>query len=591
MTSRPRLRDLARPLAMILFLAAAAALWNQPRLLADETLPAAWQSSDIGAVGAAGDASFAGGVFTVQGAGADIWGTADALHFAYRTLSGNFDIVAQVTSVENIDRWTKAGLMVRNSLDPDSAHVSLLATPSGDRGLAVQARGADGSESVQRRRWPGIAPPVWVKLMRRGNTVQAAYRLQDSVPWTEFRKITVSLEDTVLVGFAVSSHVDGTLASATFADVSVADADLPAGISSADVGAVRAAGGAAFIDGAYRVDGSGSDIWGASDEFHWAYTAATGDFAITARVTEIEPLDRWVKAGLMVRETTQPDSRHVSLFSTPFEKGLAFQRRTTTGGQTTHTAGPDDYPPVWLQLERTGDVITASYKLADANPWILIGNETLPGLPNSIYVGLAVSSHHDGALATAMFDQVDLAGGELYASADIGRVGVPGTTVVMDESVIVEGSGADIWGTADAFRYVYQPWSGDGTITVHVASLENTNAWTKAGVMFRESLAPGAKHAMAIVSPLRGIAMQYRAETGGVSANAGARAGAAPQWLRLQRAGNTFTGSTSEDGVTWQTIGTTSIAMNADILVGLPVTSHNNTTLASAAFDSVDVTP
>src|SRR5688572_21596437 len=120
MTSRPCLPDRARPLAVILLLAAAVALTNHTRLIADETLPSGWQSSDIGTVGAAGDASFAAGAFTVQGAGADIWDAADAFHFAYKTMSGNFDIVAKVTSVEDIDRWTKAGLMVRNGLEPDA---------------------------------------------------------------------------------------------------------------------------------------------------------------------------------------------------------------------------------------------------------------------------------------------------------------------------------------------------------------------------------------------------------------------------------------------------------------------------------------
>jgi hypothetical protein len=89
----------------------------------------------------------------------------------------------------------------------------------------------------------------------------------------------------------------------------------------------------------------------------------------------------------------------------------------------------------------------------------------------------------------------------------------------------------------------------------------------------------------AIVSPGRGIAMQYRGTTGGTSANAALAAGTAPEWLRLTRAGNTFTAFASEDGSSWRTLGTRTVTMGADILVGVPVTSHNNSTLATAVFN------
>jgi hypothetical protein len=118
-----------------------------------------------------------------------------------------------------------------------------------------------------------------------------------------------------------------------------------------------------------------------------------------------------------------------------------------------------------------------------------------------------------------------------------------------------------------------------------VRSIENTHAWAKAGVMFRESLAAGAKHVMVIVSPGRGMAMQYREQTGGLTANAALAAGRAPKWLRLARAGNFFTSSSSEDGVTWQPLGSVTVPMGAQVLAGLAVTSHDNSTLAQGHFD------
>ncbi|MFX0558663.1 galactose oxidase-like domain-containing protein, partial [Maribacter sp. CXY002] len=63
-------------------------------------VPAPWQSQDIGAVGAIGVSCESGGVFEVRASGADIWGSADEFHFVYRELTGNGEIIARVTALE-----------------------------------------------------------------------------------------------------------------------------------------------------------------------------------------------------------------------------------------------------------------------------------------------------------------------------------------------------------------------------------------------------------------------------------------------------------------------------------------------------------
>ena len=95
-------------------------------------------------------------------------------------------------------------------------------------------------------------------------------------------------------------------------------------------------------------------------------------------------------------------------------------------------------------------------------------------------------------------------------------------------------SGTDIWGNADQFRFVYKSLSGNGSITAQVDSLTRTDAWSKAGVMIRESLEAGSKHAMVVMTPDSSASLQYRTNTGGVSANADDRpALAAPYWVRI----------------------------------------------------------
>src|SRR4051794_12531031 len=100
-----------------------------PSAASAQALPAGWSSTDIGAVGAAGQASWSAGVFTVAGAGADIWNTADAFRFAYTTFTGDGTIVTRVASEQSVASWTKAGVMMRESLAAGSRHAAMIVSP------------------------------------------------------------------------------------------------------------------------------------------------------------------------------------------------------------------------------------------------------------------------------------------------------------------------------------------------------------------------------------------------------------------------------------------------------------------------------
>ena len=146
---------------------------------------------------------------------------------------------------------------------------------------------------------------------------------------------------------------DWTAPSGTFAII--ATPVLPAGWSARDIGGVAATGTTRFANGTWTLEGSGADIWDVADEFRFAYRTVGGNFTITARVASIENVNRWVKAGLMLREGLGESARHVSLFATPgTTKGLAFQRRLHFGGFSEHTSGPTVAPPVWLRVGRVG---------------------------------------------------------------------------------------------------------------------------------------------------------------------------------------------------------------------------------------------
>ena len=108
-------------------------------------LPAPWSSQDVGAVGTPGSASYSNGTFTVRGAGANIWGTADSFRYVYQQANGNLQMWARITSMQNTNPNAKAGVMLRESLAPNSAHVVLNIKPNG--GIEFMTRSSTGAQT------------------------------------------------------------------------------------------------------------------------------------------------------------------------------------------------------------------------------------------------------------------------------------------------------------------------------------------------------------------------------------------------------------------------------------------------------------
>lgn len=175
-----------------------------------------------------------------------------------------------------------------------------------------------------------------------------------------------------------------------------------------------------------------------------------------------------------------------------------------------------------------------------------------------------------------------------YMNGDIGNVGVAGAAGVMNGAFLVRGAGADIWGTADAFHFVFQALKGDGDIVARVLSIQNTNAMAKAGVMIRAGFGANAANALLNLTP-GGFQFLARTSTGGsteVVSSGGAGAGT---WLRLNRSGNTVTAYLSGDGATWAPIGSVEVSLGTNIVIGLAVCSVDTKHSTSALFDRVAV--
>ncbi|CAM3172696.1 glycoside hydrolase family 5 protein [Rariglobus hedericola] len=183
-----------------------------------------WTNQDIGTVITAGNASYAGGTFTVQGAGWDIWNTADSFHFVHQPVSGDCTITARIVSRSATPANSVTGVMIRESLAADSKHALMSLTTNGwvDLGYRLTTAGGSGhSGGVS-----GITLPYWVRLVRSGNTFKG-YRAADvggaPASWVQHgatQTITMTAP-TIYIGLPVCGKSGGTLSTATIDNVTV----------------------------------------------------------------------------------------------------------------------------------------------------------------------------------------------------------------------------------------------------------------------------------------------------------------------------------------------------------------------------------
>ncbi|HWH69109.1 MAG TPA: lamin tail domain-containing protein, partial [Candidatus Sulfotelmatobacter sp.] len=135
--------------------------------------------------------------------------------------------------------------------------------------------------------------------------------------------------------------------------------------------------------------------------------------------------------------------------------------------------------------------------------------------------------------------------------------------------------------------------TGDFDICVRLAGLDWSDLWAEAGLMARETLDPGSRFAAALATPgLNGTSFQVRDPAYSPAHSMGTFPANYPNtWLRLQRAGNIFSGYASYDGQIWTPLGSNSIAMPSQIHVGLAVSSHATNQATFAQFrDIAEVT-
>jgi hypothetical protein len=180
----------------------------------------------------------------------------------------------------------------------------------------------------------------------------------------------------------------------------------------------RVEGTASFSCDRFTILGTGADIWGVEDAFHYVYQAvSSGRVEISARLVSVDDTDEWAKAGVMIRETIAANAAHAMVVLTPTTKnGAAFQYRPIKGGTTVHVpfATPVQ-PPFWVRVVRAlaGDVFEFSgFVSADGVAWQQMGNAVEVAMAPNALAGMAVTAHVDPHplqdLCTAVIDRVTI---------------------------------------------------------------------------------------------------------------------------------------------------------------------------------------
>jgi len=206
------LRHVTRSISLVLMIVTAAT--------AQADLPPGWSNLDIGSPTTAGSTEYDETTlaWTIQADGTGIMGTADQFHYAYKSLSGDGELIARVARIEPaVDDWAAAGIMMRLALIPNSPYVfmGVTANASEDHGVTFMGRTALNG-AVEHASTGDMTAPYWVRLKRTGDTF-TGYSSPDGITWTERgSEEAAGIPNQLYIGFAVTSNVGGKRVTAVF---------------------------------------------------------------------------------------------------------------------------------------------------------------------------------------------------------------------------------------------------------------------------------------------------------------------------------------------------------------------------------------
>lgn len=560
-------------------------------VVAQEVPPPTWNQAAIGPVGAGGAAVDTNGVYAVSSSGEDIWEKSDSFHYVYRSLDGDGQIVARVLGIQGTNDYVKAGVMLRESLDPGAANAMMLL--AANAGTFFQSRASAGGLTHQALRGTNAATPCWVKLVRQGDWI-GGYASADGAHWSLAGwEVLHGLPQQVSVGLAVTSHNrDGTLSTAWFDSFSLGqvnpDEVLHPFVGNGDglqasyfnnrhlYGQPKLSRVDSQVDfdfwdlthqkaaGAAEVQNRAAQLLGRrkTEEFavRWSgelQAQFTEPYTLVVRADDGVRI--WLDEKLLIEDMRcTPETNSVTINLVAGQKYLlrieyfqnlgysSIQLQWTSPSTPLRvipqsqlysqpTADANGLPLRWEQhyFGRTGvnpGSIANGNGLTVAQEWQRHGDPT-----NALEWGVPIQWKHG---------DIDWLGGSRGdAHYDNGRF-------------TIRSHGWDIWQTRDSFHYLYRPLGTNGEMIAQVTALDSTNQFAKAGLMIRENLDGDARNAMILVTPGAAPRFQWRTQAGlDEEESYGDPNLVAPCWLKIARDGDVIGGYTSRDGAHWALVG------------------------------------
>jgi hypothetical protein len=181
-------------------------------------LPLPWVTGDIGTGMLAGSATYNAGTFTQAGSGT-VASTTDKLRYTYQTLTGDGEIRAKISVLQNTGTSSRVGVMIRDTLANNSKQIFMGMT--GSNAYRWVRRTSTGGSTTTTNSSTGTVPNTWVRLVRSGTTI-TAYKSTNGTSWTTVGSTTnTTFASTCYIGLAVASGSTTTLNTSQFSNVSV----------------------------------------------------------------------------------------------------------------------------------------------------------------------------------------------------------------------------------------------------------------------------------------------------------------------------------------------------------------------------------
>ena len=478
--------------------------------------------------------AFSGSLTTCSN-GVDIYTPPDDLRFAYRSMSGDGEVIGRLVDLNRLARTGadkpgngKTGLMIRETVTDGSKYIFI-----GTDGIYSSDPWAADARFTYRAQWrtategdsnnqdvstpfPSNELPRWFKLARQLNTFSASLSI-DGVTWVQQLTQVITMPTNVLAGYAVTSIDSVTPAPmncAQFDGLALTDTPAPPILPTAVLSATPTSGAAPLI---VQLDASASNSAGPIPGIK-SYLWSFGD-GVTS--TEIAPIHVYPVSG----------TYSVQLTATNFDDNTAVQNTSITvaAGSSTGTL-----PAPWVSK----DLIS------------ILGK---PGSSN------LASFNNNNVLASC-------------------------------------GSGLDVQGTDDQFRFDYYPLTGNGEIKARMLNISQPTGsfGNKGGIMIRAAATRDAAYVALLQNKQTNpndsaLRYQNRLVAGADSANDYVEGYSEPKWMKITRTGDVFVSYTATTGLDWTPVATTTVAMSQTVLAGFAVTSIDNSSVSCAVFDNVSL--